>query len=248
VAAQGLRLHVRLLEDAAAGADKRLRQPVHELERVELRAAGDLQAPDEMSKLISRLQKLASGCAAVSVCAGKSVEGGWLQPYLQAYATYYGPIRSRLQRLHQSHAFNAAPADAARLAVTLQIGPVHIVHAHPLCCLHSQVCAEPLACGSTRLAINLHYIASCNQSSCRQRMMDLLMACTALKNLIICTSHVGTHLPLLVQEGQAVLLLVLREHVRRHPLPVALDVVVLGGLLQPVYRTPAAQEQACMTS
>jgi hypothetical protein len=48
VAAQGLGLHVRLLIDAAAGADKSLRQAVAELERVELRAARDLQAPAAM--------------------------------------------------------------------------------------------------------------------------------------------------------------------------------------------------------
>jgi hypothetical protein len=53
VAAQGLRLHVRLLEDAAAGAHKCLRQAVHELERVELRAAGDLQAPADISRKVS---------------------------------------------------------------------------------------------------------------------------------------------------------------------------------------------------
>lgn len=53
------------------------------------------------------------------------------------------------------------------------------------------------------------------------------MRVTALSNGLSLESH----LPLLVQEGQAVLLLVLREHVRRHPLPVALDVVVLGSFL-----------------
>lgn len=44
VAAQGLLLHVGLLEDAATLTDKRLRQAVHELQRVELRAARHFQA------------------------------------------------------------------------------------------------------------------------------------------------------------------------------------------------------------
>ena len=140
MAAQGLRLHVRLLEDATAGADKRLRQPVHELERVELRAAGDLQAPATHERLVGRLQKLTSGSAAMSFVQGRKCKG-WLAAAMsaEAYATCCRPIRSRLQRLYQSQPFNAAPADAAGLAITLQVGPVHIVHAPPRGCLRSQV-------------------------------------------------------------------------------------------------------------